>query len=87
MDVTLLELIVAKNKVSSLHSQAGWDKEAMEEDYQKALEVIFTYDYICCALKPNIYGDQPEVLDGVLNSVDPLPIEFFVNPRYLVSMQ
>ena len=71
----LLELIVAKDKVSSLHSQAGRDKEAMEEDY------------ICCALKPNIYGDQPEVLDGVLNSVDPLPIEFFVNPSYPVSQQ
>ena len=26
--------------MSSLHSQAGKDKEAMEEDYQKALELI-----------------------------------------------
>ena len=29
----LLELGAAKNKVSSLHIQAGKDKEAMEEDY------------------------------------------------------
>ena len=37
----LLEIGAAKDEVSSLHSQAGKDKEAMEEDYQKALEVIF----------------------------------------------
>ena len=29
----LLELGVAKDEVSSFHSQAGKDKEAMEEDY------------------------------------------------------
>ena len=29
----LLELEASKDKVSSLHSQAGKDKEAMEEDY------------------------------------------------------
>ena len=29
----MLELGVAKYEVSSLHSQAGKDKEAMEEDY------------------------------------------------------
>ena len=29
----LLEIGAAKDEVSSLHSQAGKDKEAMEEDY------------------------------------------------------
>ena len=37
----LLELETSKDEVSSLHSQAGKDKEAMIEDYQKALEKIF----------------------------------------------
>ena len=37
----LLELETSKDEVSSLHSQAGKDKEAMIEDYQKALEHIF----------------------------------------------
>ena len=37
----LLELGATKNEVSSLHSQAGRDKEAMEEEYHKALEMIF----------------------------------------------
>ena len=37
----LLEIGTAKDDVSSFHSQADKDKEAMEEDYQKALEANF----------------------------------------------
>ena len=51
----------------------GRDKEAMEEEYQKALEVVFAYRY----------GLHPEVPKGMLDSVDfvdPLPPKFFVNP-------
>ena len=71
---------VAKDEVSSLKSQEEKDKEAMEEDYQKALELI---GYGCCAFKHNICGDQPKVLDGMPDSSDPLPLKFFVNPRCL----
>ena len=40
----LLELDASKDEVSYLHSQVGKDKEALEEDYQKALEQIFCSD-------------------------------------------
>ena len=53
----LLEIGVTKDKVSFLHSQAGKDKVAKEEDYQKALELIFAYGYRCCMFKHNICGD------------------------------
>ena len=53
----------------------------MKEDYQKDLELIFAYGYKCCMFKHNICGDQPEVLEGMLDSFDPLLPEFFVNPR------
>ena len=53
----------------------------MEEDYQKALEVIFAYGYGCCMFKHNICGSQPEVLDGMPNSSSPLPPDFFANPK------
>ena len=43
----LLELRATKDEVSSLYSQASRDKEAMEEEYQEALEVIFDYGYGC----------------------------------------
>ena len=66
--------------VSSLHSQTGKNKEAMEEDYQKALEVIFAYAYGCCVFKHNICGYQPEVPDGMPYSSYPLPPKFFMDP-------
>ena len=53
----------------------------MEEDYQKALELVFAYGYRCYAFKHNIYGDQSKVPNGMLDSSDPLPSEFFMNPR------
>ena len=77
----MLEIEAAKDEVSSLQSQADKDKEAMEEDYEKALELIFAYGYGCCAFKHNICGDQPKVLDVMLNSANPLPPDFFANPK------
>ena len=53
----LREIGTTKGEVSSLNSQANKDKEDMEEDYQKALKLIFAYDYGCCAFKHNICGD------------------------------
>ena len=76
----LLELGPAKDELSSFQSQVGKDKEAMEEEYQKALEVIFAYGYECCVFKHNICGDCPKVLEGMPDSANPLPPEFFVNP-------
>ena len=77
----LPELEASKDEVSSLHSQASKDKEAIEKDYQKALESIFAYGYRCCVFKHSICGDQPKIPAGMSNSTDPLPPEFFVNPR------
>ena len=60
----------------------GKDKEAMEEDYQKAMKLIFAYGYRCCAFKHSIYEEQLEIPDGMPDFIDPLPPEFFVNPRW-----
>ena len=68
-----LEIGATKDKVSSLKSQAGKDKEAMEEDYHKALELIFAYGYGCCMFKHNICGDQLKVPNGIPDSSSPLP--------------
>ena len=73
----LLELEASKDEVSSLHFQVGKDKKAMEEDYQKALEKIFAYGYGCCAFKHSIRDDLLRIPNGMPNSTDPLPLEFF----------
>ena len=71
---------MAKDEVSSFYSQAGKEKEAMEEDYQKALELIFAYGYRCCAFKHNICGGQSEVPYRMLDSSNPLPLEVLHEP-------
>ena len=76
----LLKLGATKDEVSSFHSQVGRDKEAIKEEYHKALKVIFANGYRCCVFKHNICGDYPEVLDGMPDSADPLLPNFFVNP-------
>ena len=78
----LLEVRPTKDEVSSLQSQADKDKAAIEEDYQKTLELIFAYGYECCLFKHNICGDQPEVQDIMPDSSNPLPLKFFENPRF-----
>ena len=64
----------------------GKDKEAMEEDYQEALKLIFLYGYGCYVFKHNICGDQLEVPDGMPYSFDPLPLEFFVISKCLLAL-
>ena len=44
--------------------------------------MIFAYGYGCFVFKHNICGDHPEVLDGMLDSSDPLPPDFLVNLRF-----
>ena len=51
----------------------------MVKDYQKALGHIFTYGYGCYAFKHGIRDDRPRIPDGMPDSADPLPLEFFAN--------
>ena len=51
----------------------------MMEDYQKALEYIFAYDYGCCAFKHGIRSDRPRISDDMPDLAYPLPPEFFEN--------
>ena len=57
------------------------DKEAMKEDYQKSLELFFSYGYGCCVFKHNICGDYLEVPNCMPDSTNPLFPGFFASPR------
>ena len=46
-----------------------------------SLDLIFAYGHGCYAFKNNICGDRPKILDGMLDSTNPLPPEFLDNPR------
>ena len=77
----LLELEASKCEVSSLHARASKVREDMVEDYHGSLDLIFAYDYRCCAFNNNIYEDRPDIPNGMPDSSNPLPLEFFDNPR------
>ena len=69
-----------KNEASALQSQVEKDKEALEGEYQRVLEVIFAYGYGCGAFGHNICGSQPVVPNGMPNTSNLLPPEFFIIP-------
>ena len=43
--------------------------------------MIFAYGYGCRVFKHNICGNHPRVPEGMFDSTDPLPPDFFVNPK------
>ena len=77
----LLELEASKGEVSSFYARADKDMEDMVKDYQGSLKLIFAYGYGCCTFKNNICGDRPGIPDYMPDSTNPLPPEFFINPR------
>ena len=81
----LLELEASKVKCLPFMPVLENDREDMVKDYQGSLELIFAYGYRCYVFKNNICGDRSEILDGMPDSANPLPLEFFVNPRCPLS--
>ena len=57
----------------------------MKEDYQRALELPFTYGYGCCVFKRDIHGDQPEVPDCMSGSPNFLSPKWFASLVYIVK--
>ena len=53
----------------------------MEKEFDAGFDVIFYYGYGCCAFAHNICGSKPGILDGMLDTSNPLPPEFFINTQ------
>ena len=77
----LLELVASKHEMFSFHARVSKDREDKVEDYQGSLDLIFAYGYGFCTFKNNIYSDRLDIPDGMLDFSNPLPPEFFDNPR------
>ena len=72
--------------MSAIQAEALKEKNALEEAYEEAFNMIFNYGYGCCAFAHNICGSQPEVPNRMLDTSKPLSPEFFINldvPRVL----
>ena len=53
----------------------------MEAEFDASSYVIFKYGYRCCSIAHNIYGSDPLIPAGMLDTTTPLTPEFVVNPR------
>ena len=53
----------------------------MKAEFNASSDVIFNYDYGCCAFAHNICGSEPLIPVGTQDTSTPLTPEFFVNPR------
>ena len=74
----LLELGTCKDEVFPIWVEPLKRKKGLEEAYVEGFDVIFNYRYGCCAFAHNIYGSQPEVPDGMLDTSKSLSSEFFL---------
>ena len=77
----LLELGTCKDEMFAIRAEALKEKKALEEAYEDGFDVIFNYEYGCCAFAHNICESQPEVPDGMLDTSKSLSPEFFINPQ------
>ena len=77
----LVELGASKDELSAYCAEVCKENKALEAEYDTGLEVIFNYGYGCCAFAHNIFGSKPGIPVGMPSTSNPLPLEFFVNPR------
>ena len=77
----LLELGASKDELTEVRAEASKEKKAMEKAFDASFDVIFNYDYGCCAFTHNICGSELVIPDGMPDTSKPLPPEFFINPR------
>ena len=77
----IMELGAGKEELVAFQAKAAADRKAMEEEFNASSDVIFNYGYGCCAFAHDICGSKPMIPAGMPNTLEPLPPEFFVNPR------
>ena len=68
----LLEFRTCKDEMFVIRAEALKENEALREAYEEGFDVIFNYGYGCCAFVHNIFGSQPEVPNGMLDTSKPL---------------
>ena len=70
----------AKDELSAFQAEVSKEKKALEAKFDIGFKVIFNYGYGCCAFAHNICRSKPEIPNGMSDTSNPLPLEFFVNP-------
>ena len=58
--------------MSTIQAEVVKEKKALDEAYEEGFDVIFNYEYGCCAFAHNICGSQLEIPDGMPDTSKPL---------------
>ena len=77
----LMELEVTRDDFATFWEKASAEKMAMEAEFDANNDVIFNYEYGCCAFAHNICESEPLIPVEMPDTSTPLTPEFFVNPR------
>ena len=77
----IMELGASKDELSAFQAKVTMEKKAMEKEFDVSGDVIFNYGYGCCAFAHNICGSEPMIPAEMPDTIKPLPLEFFINPR------
>ena len=76
-----MELGATKDDFTAFREKSSAERSALEAEFDASSDVIFNYDYNCCAFAHDIRGSKPKIPTGMLDTSTPLTPEFFENPR------
>ena len=76
-----MELEATKDDFAAFREKTSAEKMTMEAEFDANNDVIFNYDYGCCAFTYNICGSEPLIPVRITDTLTPLTPEFFMNPR------
>ena len=81
----LVELGATKDDFEAFRERTSVEKTTIGAEFDVSSDVIFNYDYGCCAFVHNICWSEPMILAEMPDTSIPLTLELFMNPRCLPS--
>ena len=81
----LMKLGATKDNFEALWERTSIEKKTMEAEFDASSDVIFNYNYGCCAFAHNICGSEPLIPAEMPDTSTPLTSEFFMNSRRPLS--
>ena len=69
-----------KEDFEAFREKSFAEKSTLEAEFDASSDVIFNYDYGCCAFERDICGSKPLIQSMMSDASTSLTPDFFVNP-------
>ena len=76
----VMELGATKGDFATFREKSSAEKSALEAEFDNSGDIIFSYDYDCCAFVHDIRGSKPLIPSRMPDAPTALTPDFFVNP-------